>query len=209
MILPILVRRLYDNFSNLTLIENLNNTIGKLIKIGGIYIQRLVEGFIDELFDKLIKYDPKTMHDNIKFALISLLAKIIENSSLFAYNKITEQATFANFKKVVDNLKDNKYEVRYAVGELIYQFYHMLKNRDYKTKYSYEQMIYFHIFNIYFSHLKENNDVPNNLNIVLGIIEAMRKIYISEPLYFKDEKKYVEIVDPLMKCKNSKIILFE
>ena len=70
MILPILVRRLYDNFSNWTLIENLNNTIGKLIKIGGIYIQRLVEGFIDELFDNLIKYDPKSMHDNIKFALI-------------------------------------------------------------------------------------------------------------------------------------------
>ena len=104
------------------------------------------------------------------------MCKIIENSSLFAYNKITEQTTFGNFKKIIDDFKDPKYEVRYAVGELINQFNHLLKNRDYKTKYSYEQMIYFTVEEAYKTHLKENNDAPNNLNIVLGFIEVLRKI---------------------------------
>ena len=204
-ILPILVFRLYNNFANLSLIENLNNTIGNLIKIGGIYIQRNVENFIDNLFYKLNNNDPKDYkHENLKFALILFLCKIIENSSLFAYNKITEQTTFGNFKKIIDDFKDPKYEVRYAVGELINQFNHLLKNRDYKTKYSYEQMIYFTVEEAYKTHLKENNDAPNNLNIVLGFIEVLRKIYISEPLFLKEEKLYKKIVDLLMKCSTSK-----
>ena len=208
-ILPILVKRLFsNNIQNLTLIENISNTIGNLIKIGGIYIRRLLVIFTESLFKELNNFDSKNnKNDNYLFASILFLCKIIENASLFAYSKITEKSNFSIFKKIIENFKDPKYEVRFAVGELIKQFNYMLMSRDYQTKYSYQQMIFYLVINTYNIHLKENNDVPSNLNLVLGVIEVLKKIYISDPLYLKNEEKYIELVKNLMKCKNSKVTL--
>ena len=206
-ILPILVKRLLsNNIHNLTLIENISNTIGNLIKIGGIYIRRLLMMYTDNLFKELNNFDSKNnKNDNYLFASILFLCKIIENASLFAYTKITEKPNFAIFKTIIGNFKDPKYEVRFAVGELIKQFNHMLKNRDFQTKYSYQQMIFYLVTNTYKKHLKENNDVPSNLNLILGFIEVLRNIYISEPLFLKNDEKYIDLVENLMKCKNSKV----
>ena len=206
-ILPILVKRLFNtNIKNLTLIENICNTIGNLIKIGGIYIRRLLVTSTDDLFKNLNNFDPKNFkNENYLFASLLFLCKIIENSSLFAYSKITEKPNFSIFMNIIDNFKDPKYEVRYAVGELIKQFNHMLVNRDYKTKYSYEQMIYYKVFRVYTNHLKENYDIPSNINIILGLIEVLKNIYISEPLFLKSDKIYVNLVSNLMKCRNSKV----
>ena len=203
-ILEILIKKLNGNIKNLTYIENINNTIGNLIKIGGIYIRKLLSDYIDDIFDKFNNLENFKKNENFVFSSILLLCKIIENSSLFAYNKITEPASFSTFQKILDNFKDPKYEVRYAVGELIKHFNHMLINRDYKTKYSYEQLIYFRVYNTLLIHLKENNDTPNNLNLILGLIEVLKNIYISEPLFLKSDKIYISLVEQLMKCKLSK-----
>ena len=206
-ILPILVKRLlYSNIKNLTLIENINNTIGNLIKIGGIYYQRYLIADINQLFKNLKNYDPKNKNENFIFASILYLCKIIENSSLFVYSKITEPKNFEIFQKILNYFKDPKYEVRYAVGELIKQFNHMLMNRDSKTKYSYEQLIYYNIINTYKKHLKDNNDSPTNIHLVSGLFEVLKKIYISEPYFLKNDKNYNEIVQQIMKCSNTKII---
>ena len=121
----------------------------------------------------------------ILYLLQSYLCKIIENSSLFSFNIITEPKVFSNFNTIIDYFRDPKYEVRYAVGELIKQFFLLLKNRDYKTKKNYEQKIYDRVIKRYKDHLKENNDSPNEINIVLGLIEVLKKIYISEPNFLK------------------------
>ena len=190
---------------NLSLIENVNNTIGNLIKIGGIYIRKLLGDIIDDILKKFNNLDPKNIkNENLIFASILLLCKIIENSSLFAYNKITEQSNFVIFQKILENFKDQKYEVRFAVGELIKQFNHMIMNRDYKTKFSYEQLIFYRILDIYKAHLKENNDAPNNLNFFLGLIEVVRNIHISEPSFLKNKDQYKLLTELLMKCINSK-----
>ena len=206
-ILPILVKRLlFSNIKNLTLIENINNTIGNLIKIGGIYYQRYLISDINQLFNNLNIYDQKNKNENYIFASILYLCKIIENSSLFVYSKITEPKNFEIFKKIVNYFKDPKYEVRYAVGELIKQFNHMLMNRDSKTKYSYEQLIFYNILETYNKHLKDNNDLPTNIHLVSGMFEVLKKIYISEPYFLKKDENYNKIVQQIMKCSNSKII---
>ena len=171
-------RLLFSNIKNLTLIENINNTIGNLIKIGGIYYQRYLISDINQLFNNLNIYDQKNKNENYIFASILYLCKIIENSSLFVYSKITEPKNFEIFKKIVNYFKDPKYEVRYAVGELIKQFNHMLMNRDSKTKYSYEQLIFYNILETYNKHLKDNNDLPTNIHLVSGMFEVLKK-YIS------------------------------
>ena len=206
-ILPILTKRLLQgNIKDFTLIENITNTIGNLIKIGDIYIRRLLSTDMNKLFMEINKFDPKNnKNENFIFASILYLCKIIENSSLFSFNKITEPTMFSNFNTIIDYFRDPKYEVRYAVGELIKQFFLLLKNRDYKTKKNYEQKIYDRVIKRYKDHLKENNDSPNEINIVLGLIEVLKKIYISEPFFLKNEKNYIDLVEELMKCKNSKI----
>ncbi len=205
-ILPILVKRLLNtNIKNLTLIENMNNTIGNLIKKGGIYIRRYLLGDINKVFNNLNLEKNNSKNENYIFASILYICKIIENSSLFAYNKITEPKIFAIFQKTLEYFKDSRYEVRYAIGELIKQFNHMLMNRDYKTKYSYEQMIYHGIMETYKNHVKDNYGIPTNLNLVLGMFEILKKMYISEPFFLKKDNNYNELVEQLMKCKSSKI----
>ena len=206
-ILPILTKRLLQsNIKDFTLIENITNTIGNLIKIGDIYIRRLLSTDMNKLFMEINKFDIRiNRNENFIFASILYLCKIIENSSLFSFNIITEPKVFSNFNIIIDYFRDPKYEVRYAVGELIKQFFLLLKNRDYKTKKNYEQKIYDRVIKRYKDHLKENNDSPNEINIVLGLIEVLKKIYISEFIFFKNEKNYIDLVEELMKCKNSKL----
>jgi uncharacterized protein YoxC len=202
-ILPILVQKLlHTNIKNLSLIEKLNNTIGHLIKIGGIYIQRFLIEDIDKVFKNLSLEKINNKNENYIFASILHICKIIENSSLFTYNKITEPKIFGIFRKIIEYIKDQRYEVRYAIGELIKQFNHMLKNRDSNTKCAYEQLIYHEIMESYKSHLKENYDIPTNQNLVSGMIEALKEM----PFFLNKEKNYVELFEQLMKCKNSKII---
>ena len=68
-ILPILVKRLFsNNIQNLAVIEKISNTIGNLIKIGGIYIRRLLATFTENLFKELNNFDSKNnKNDNFFF----------------------------------------------------------------------------------------------------------------------------------------------
>ena len=121
MILPILVNYLTFYNKSLSAFEEINNTIGRLIKIGGISIKQIIEKNIESLMLKFLKENEFTSFkfENTKFALIQYLCKIMENSSLYIFNKIKEKNTFEIFLSILDYYKDPKPEVRYIVGELV------------------------------------------------------------------------------------------
>ena len=204
MILPILVNNLAFSNKSLSAFEEINNTIGRLIKFGGMSIKQIIEKNIESLFLKFLKENEFTSfkYENTKFALIQYLCKIMENSSLYIFNKIKEKNTFEIFLGILDYYKDPKPEVRYIVGELVKQFIHMLNERDSKTKNEYIKIIYNYLYSQLVIHAQENNDVPTNIYLISGFLIILQKIYFSEPSFFKDEEIYMKLVENLNKCRN-------
>ena len=203
-IFPILVSKFYLTNQNISFLEELNNTIGKLIKIGVIYSRQIIENNIDSLFNK-VSNENYLKAENSKCAIILFICKIIQSSSTFAFNKLTEKKNFQIIKNLIDNFKDPKKEIRELVYELIYQFCLMLKTRDSSTKFAYIQMIYIHIFSQFIKNIHDNGDTPTNINIFLGFIESVKKIHLAEPLFFlKDDKAYEDLATNLLKAKYSK-----
>ena len=207
-IIDILIKKL-DNIplSSSVSIEKIINTIGDLINLDNISLQKYLENIINKIIFTLTRTSESknVKSENSKFCSILLLAKIIENSSLLAYNIIAKEENFEAFHKILENYKDNKIFVRYAVGELIKQFNHIIKNRDYDSKQKYQTMIFDIICSDYKNHLKENKGEPNNINLISGIIFVLRNIYNSEPSYLiKNENMYLNILEELSKCIKSK-----
>ena len=205
MVLPILVNYLTFYNKSLSSFEEINNTIGRLIKIGGISIKQIIEKNIESLMLKFNKEDESTYfkYENTKFALIQYLCKIMENSSIYIFNKMKEKNTFEIFLGILDYYKDPKPEVRYIIGELVKQFIHMLNERDSKTKNEYLKILYNYLYSQFVIHAQENNDMPTNSYLVSGFLIILQKIYFSEPSFFKDPELYKKLVENLTKCRNS------
>ena len=205
MTLPILVNYLTFYNKSLSSFEEINNTIGRLIKTGGDSIKQIIEKNIESLMARFMKEDEFTnfRYENKKFALIQYLCKIMENSSLYIFNKLKEKSTFEIFLSILDYFKDPKPEVRYIVGELVKQFIHMLSERDRKTKEEYILIIYNYIYCQYVIHAHVSNGEPSNSDMIKGFLLILQKIYFSEPSFFKDPPLYTKLVENLMECKNS------
>ena len=204
MSLPTLVNYLTFYNKSLSCFEEINNTIGRLIKIGGISIKQIIEKNIESLMLKFNKEDEFKYFkfENTKFALIQYLCKIMENSSLYIFNKIKEKNTFEIFLGILDYYQDPKPEVRYIVGDLVKQFIHMLNERDIKTKNEYLNIVYNYIYSQFVIHAQENNDIFTNSYLVSGFLIILKKIYFSEPSYFKETELYMKLVENLAKCRN-------
>ncbi len=204
MILPILVNYLTFYNQSISAFEAINYTIGRLLKTGGIFIKQIIEKNIESLMIKFSKEKELNTfkYENTKFALIQYLCKIMENASLYIFNKIKEKATFEIFLGILDYYKDPKPEIRYITGELVKQFIHILNDRDSKTKNEYLKIVYNYIYSQYVIHAQENNSIPNNSDLVSGFLIILQKIYFAEPSFFKDTALYTKLVDNLMKCKN-------
>ena len=72
-ILPILTKRLLQsNIKDFTLIENITNTIGNLIKIGDIYIRRLLSTDMNKLFMEINKFDIRINRNDICVKLLKI-----------------------------------------------------------------------------------------------------------------------------------------
>ena len=205
MTLPILVNYLTFYNKSLSSFEEINTTIGRLIKTGGDSIKLIIEKNIESLMARFIKEDEFTnpKFENKKFALIQYLCKIMENSSLYIFNKIKEKNTFEIFLGILDYFKDPKPEVRYIIGELVKQFIHMISERDRKTKDEYILIIYNYVYCQYVIHAHISNGEPSNSDMVKGLLIILQKIYFSEPSFFKDASLYTRLVENLMECKNS------
>ena len=205
-IFPVLVSKFYLTNQNISFLGELNNTIGKLIKIGVIYSRQIIENNIDSLFNK-VSNENYLKAENTKCAIILFICKIIQSSSLFAFNKLTEKKNFQILQNLIENYKDPKREIRELVYELVYQFCLMLKSRDSQTKFAYIQMIYVQIFTQFTKNIHDNGDAPSNLNIFSGFTEVVKKIHLAEPLFFlKDDKAYEELASNILKAKNSKTL---
>ena len=205
MILPILVNYLTFYNQSLSAFDAINNTIGRLLKTGGIFIKQIIEKNIESLLAKFSKENVLTSfkYENTKFALIQYLCKIMENSSLYIFNKIKQKNNFEIFLGILDYYKDPKPEIRYITGELIKQFIQVLNERDIKTKKEYLTIVYNYLYSQFLIHCQENNNIPTNSDLVSGIIIILQKIYFTELSFFKDEQLYKKLVENLMKCKNS------
>ena len=205
MTLPILVNYLTFYNKSLSEFEEINSTIGRLIKTGGESTKQIIEKNIESLMTKFIKEDEFTnvKFENKKFALIQYLCKIMENSSLYIFNKIKEKSTFEIFLSILDYFKDPKPEVRYIIGELVKQFIHMLSERDRKTKEDYLVILYNYIYSQYVIYVHVCNGEPSNSDMLKGFLIVLQKIYFSDPSFFKDPSLYTKLVKNLMECKNS------
>ena len=207
-LIDILIKKLeFIPYTYFASIQKIVNTVGDIIKLDNISIQKYLENTINKIIITLTKQpeQKKERIENAKFYSILLLSKIIENSSLLAYNIITKEENFKNLTKIIENFKDSKLTVRLAVGELIKQFNLILKNRDYESRTKYQTLIFDIILSEYKNHLKESNSDSNNTNLISGIIIILKNIYDSEPSYFiKNENIYFNLVEKLSKCINSK-----
>ena len=203
-ILPILINALTQKILDLTTIESINNTLGKLIKIGGIYTRKIVEINLDSILNKFMNENKSFKYENTKFAYIQFLCVIIQSAPLVAFGKLIQPNTFNIFLKILDNFKDPKIEIRITIGELVGQFIHMLANRDKNMKNNYIAVLYNYVFTQYEKHLKDNNDSPSNLNILSGLTIILQKIHISSPIFLKNESIYNNLVNSIIKSKNSK-----
>ena len=203
-IFPVLVSKFYLTNQNISFLEELNNTIGKLIKIGVIYSRQIIENNIDSLFNK-VSNENYLKAENTKCAIILFICKIIQSSSLFAFNKLTEKKNFQILQNLIENFKDPKKEIRELVYDLVYQFCLMLKTRDSKTKFAYIQMIYIQIYTQFIKNIHDNGDSPANIHLFSGFTEVVKKIHLAEPLFFlRDDKSYEDLASNIMKGKNSK-----
>ena len=93
-ILPNLIKILHEN-KDLTSIENINNELGKLIKLGGAYTRRLIEISLEKLLMKFVE-NKNLKYENTKFANIQFLCIIIQNAPLIAFGKLIQPNTFGN-----------------------------------------------------------------------------------------------------------------
>ena len=203
-IIPFLINALTRKMLDLTSIENINNSLGKIIKLGGIYTRKIVETNLDELLNKFMNENKCFKYENTKFAYIQLLCIIIQNTPLVAFGKLIQNNTFNIFLGILDNFKDSKIEIRITIGELVGQFINMLANRDKNMKQNYIAALFNYIFTQYEKHLKDNSDLPNNINLISGLTIILQKIYVSSPIFLKNESIYNNIVNSFIKCKNSK-----
>ena len=207
-LIDVLIRKL-DNMPQTASvsIEKIVNTISDLIKLDNISIQKFLENVINSILNKLTKSNEQknAKTENAKFYCILLLSKIIESCSLFAYNILTNVENFPKILKIIPFMKDPKVVVRYAVGELIKQFNHILKDRDYGSKKKYQKKIFDKLFLEYKNHIDENNGEVTNANLISGILSVLRNLYDSEPLILiKEETRYQEFYEELSKCINNK-----
>ena len=205
-IIDILINKL-ENMPQLSpiSIEKIVNIIGELIKLDNISLQNYLENKINQITSSITVEQRDTKNENSKFYNILLLSKIIENCSLFAYNIITNEKNFRNFQKIIRYFKDPKIIIKYAVGELIKQFNHILKNRDYESKSKYQIIIFDIIFSEYRNFQKEYYPEVFNINLILGIFIILRNLYCSEPLILiKNENIYSNLIGELSKCLNSR-----
>ena len=99
-IFPVLVSKFYLTNQNISFLGELNNTIGKLIKIGVIYSRQIIENNIDSLFNK-VSNENYLKAENTKCAIILFICKIIQSSSLFAFNKLTEKKNFQILQNLI------------------------------------------------------------------------------------------------------------
>ena len=203
-IFPILINILTQKNIDLTSIENINNALGKLIKIGGIYTRKIIENNLEKLLNTFINEGKMFKYENTKFAYIQFLCVIIQNASLLAFGKLIQPNSINTFLKILDNFKDPKIEIRITIGELVLQFIYMLSNRDKGMKTHYINVIYHYIFTQYEKYVKESNDIPNNINIFSGLTIILQKIYIASPTFLKNDSIYINLVNIIYKAKNSK-----
>ena len=208
--LPLLVKSLYKinvNVQNISTINKMFLYIGKYLNKGGIYIRELVEKHIDILLEKFNKKETKgktEKKDNFHLLSLKLLSQILKNSPMLAFNKIVGKNGSDRFLNVINCYKDPNRDIRVANGILIYHFLQMFKGRDEETKLFYLKLIYDKINREFTDKLKRDKDIPKDHLIFSGFLITIDNINLSEPVFFKGNSNFSDLIKDLFKCFDSK-----
>ena len=206
MMLPILNHLINHENNELSLIDNILEVIGNLIKLGEIYTRQIIENLIDIVFEKFSK---SLNGYKIKYSYINLLIVIIKNSPTISYNKIIEKNNSEIIIKILNYYQDSELKIRESIGKLIGSFSTMFNNRGEFTKKNFYDLIYKSLFNSYKKHLEKNDGVPHNTNFSTGFILIIINSFQNS--YFKNEIKYRELCEIIMKntlTKNTNIKIY-
>ena len=182
---------------DLTYIDNISNTFGKLIKMGGIYIKNIIENTLDTILTEHQNYK----YENTKYAHIQLLSVIIQNAPMEAFGRIKKDNLFF---MILDNFNNAKFEIRNAIGELIGQVINMFAKRDNNMKNNYVVAIYEHIFTQFQKGILKNNDTQSNINLLSGLSIVLKNIYIYSPNFLKNGSMYINLANAISRFKNAK-----
>ncbi len=202
-IIPFLINTLSKNI-DLTCIGKINATLKRLIRIGGNKIRKVIEEKIEELLQKFYTDSKNLKYENTKYAYIQFFCVVLKSAPTIFYSNFIQGNNIRNFLKILENFKSSKIEIRQIIGQLVVQIISMVTNREKEMKNNYPSTIYIQLYSQYEKHLQENGDIPNNLNLFSGFITILISIYLSYPIFFKNQYLYSSLVKNILKAKNSR-----
>ena len=205
-IIQFLINLLSKNI-DLAAIYKINSTLKRLIKIGGNNTHKIIEDKLEHLIQKFVldNKDNKTFkYESSKLAYIQFFCIVLKSAPAIFYSNFIHNNNIKNFWKILDNFKSSKQEIRQIIGQMVIQFISMVTNREKDMRNNYPSTIYLHVYDQYEKHLKENNDIPNNINLFSGLCTILLAINISYPIFFRNQYLYTTLVNNIFKAKNSR-----
>ena len=201
-IIPFLIHKLSKNI-DINSITKINSTLKRLIKIGGNNTRKIVEDNLEQLINKFMTENKGFKYESNKFAYIQFFSVVLKSAPAIFYSNFI-QNNIKNFLKILDNFKSSKQEIRIIIGKIMIQFISMVTYREKEMRNNYPSIIYIHAYSQYEKHLKENNDIPNNINLFSGLCTILIAIYLAYPAFYKNQYLYTTLVSNIFKAKNSR-----
>ena len=202
-IIPFLINILSKNI-DLNAISKINSCLKRLIKIGGNNIRKIIEDRLEHLIQKFVIENKSFKYESTKLAYIQFFCVVLKSAPAIFYSNFIQNNNLKNFWKIMDNFKSSKQEIRETIGKMVVQYISMVTNREKDMRNNYPLGIYMHVQDQYEKHLKDNNDIPNNINIFSGLCTILMAIYLAYPIFFKNQYLYTTLVNNIFKAKNSK-----
>ena len=132
-------------------------------------------------------------YQSTKLAYINFFCVVLKSSPGIFYSNFIQNNNLKNFFKILDNFKSSKQEIRETIGKMVVQFITIVTTRE-DNKNNYPYGIYMHVYSQYEAHLRDNNDIPNNINIFSGMCTILMAIYLSYPVFFKNKFLYTTLL---------------
>ena len=202
-IIPFLINILSKNI-DLPAIYKINNTLKRLIKVGGNNTRKIIEDSLESLIQKFVTDNKSFKYESTKLAYIQFFCVVLKSAPAIFYSNFIQNNNLKNFWKILDNFRSSKQEIRQIIGKMVVQFVYMVTNREKDMRNNYPLAIYMHVHSQYEKHLSDNNDIPNNVNIFSGLCTVLLAIYISFPIFFKNQYLYNTLLNNIFKAKNSR-----
>ena len=144
-----------------------------------------IEFNLNTVFEKLID-DKNPPEDNVKYALITVLEKFLQNAPLVSFSKIMKSIN--GFKKIISDFRNKDENIRNAIQKLIQAFLLILLNKDsYVRSEQSEHIIYDTCIKDFIEKPSNNEFTIHGLVLVIKSFTVKRNDKINE--FFKEKYK--------------------